>query len=188
MAAVLALAGSWPSGASALSSTCLWRGVSEAQRERMFADYRINGMRARPEMPDYAYLRNCGANELNIQRTARLFAGTFLELASVLVLDERYGVAPEAVREAYEGIDPGDRARLPAAVIGIWSGQGDAVAPELVMRPLVDMEAGLKTPEEARVHLYAYLVGRILREAHETARDQAGLSPRPSGIAVDALG
>lgn len=160
---------------AAPKGTCLWGALTDANRATMIQGYRDKGADYLNEIAVDATMEDALRTTCKLKPDEELTAGeilgaVILEKGADAVLFEKGRVAKGSLDRAWGRLPEADRETL--RVFALAAMRQNIGAEAAAAFPIIDrVTAELKLPDPAlKDHVFAYLLGRAIREAREAGR------------------
>ncbi|MBI1406334.1 MAG: hypothetical protein GC145_09440 [Caulobacter sp.] len=170
----LALAASAAPAFAAVKGDCLWNAMPAQARTDMLNGYRAKGIGALGEVhiDDASVLglrKACGLKEEEDYTAGEVLGAMILEKGADLVLFERNKVPRGSLDKAWRGLSAADREALTTFGLNIMKDNNEGAAEAGIIVFAVAGKLGLPT-DQLNTDVFAYLLGRAIREAREAGR------------------
>ena len=160
---------------AAPQGNCLWGALTDANRATFIEGYRAKGTEYLNEIAVDPTMENALRTSCKLKPDEELTAGeilgaVILEKGADAVLFEKGRIPRGSLDKAWVKLPEADRETL--RLFGLAAMRQNIGNEATAAMPIIDqVTAGLKLPDPAlKAHVFAYLLGRAIREAREAGR------------------
>lgn len=174
LAAVAFAAVAGPSLAAIPKGECMWNTVPADQRSQMIENYRAKGLAsiANLNISDQLTLdlrKACNFTAAEDYKAGEIIGATIVVKGADQMLFERSKIAKGSMDRIWIGLSAADKDDLITFGLAILDSRNDRADKVAVVITRITQELGLPTAA-LNEDVYAYLVGRAIREAREAGR------------------